>query len=109
MRKIRFCSSFNVYQLNIFMHKVITGTAPVVFLPKFQKLAHPYPINFSKLNYIKQTFQLSRSKYKITVRGPSLWNQFLTDSEKEIDNLSLFKSKVKLKLLSFENEVIFFE
>ena len=36
----------NVYQLNIlnnliFMHKVKTETAPAVFLPKFQKPAHP--------------------------------------------------------------------
>ena len=52
--------------------------------------------------------QLSSSKYRISVRGPVLWNEFLTDSEKEIENLSLFKSKLKSKLLSYENEVIFF-
>ena len=97
---------FHVYQLNIlnnliFMHKVKTETAPAVFFPKFQKPAHQYPTNFSKLNYMK-TSQLSRS------RGPALWNEFLTGSEKEIKNLSLFKNKVKSKLLSYENEVIFF-
>ena len=37
-----------------------------------------------------------------------LWNEFLTDTEKEIENLSLFKSKVKSNLLSYENKVIFF-
>ena len=88
---------FNVYQLNIlnnliFMHKVRNETAPAVFLPKFQKPAHPYPTNFSKLNYIKPTSQLSRSKYRISVRGPALCNELLTISEKEIKNLSLFKS-----------------
>ena len=85
------------------MHKVRTKTAPVVFLPKFQKPAHPYPTNSSKLNYIKPTSQLS-----ISVRDPALWNEFLTVSEKKIENLSLFKSKAKSKLLSYENEVIFF-
>ena len=90
------------------MHKVKTETAPAVFLPKFQKLAQPYPYNFSKLNYIKPTSQLSRSKYRISVRGPALWNELLTDSEKEIENLTLFKSKVKSKLLLYENKVIFF-
>ena len=94
------------------MHKVKTKTAPAVFLPKFQKPAHPYPTNFLKLNYIKPTSQLSRSKYRISVRGPALWNEFLTDSEKEIENLWLFKSKakfkLKFKLLSYENEIIFF-
>ena len=51
---------------------------------------------------------VQNSKYRISVRGPVLWNEFLTDSEKEIENLSLFKSKLKSKLLLFENEVIFF-
>ena len=81
------------------MHKFKAETVPGVFLPKFQKQAHPYPTNFSKLNYIKPTSQLSRSKYRISVRGPDLWNEFLTDSEKEIENLSLFKSKVKSSLI----------
>ena len=90
------------------MHKVKTENEPAVFIKKKKKPAHPYPTNFLKLNYIKPTCQLSRSEYKISVRGPTLWNEFLTDSEKEIENLSLFKRKVKSKLLSYENEVIFF-
>ena len=104
---------FNVCQLNIlnyftFMHKVKTETAPAVFLPKFQKPAHPYPTTFSKRNYIKPTSELTRSKYRISVRGPALWNEFLIDIEKKIRNLLLFKRKVKSKSLSYENEVIFF-
>ena len=90
------------------MHKLKTETAPAVFLPKFQKPAHPLATNFSKLNYIKLTSQWSRSKYRTSVRGPAFWNEFLRESEKEIENLSLFKSKVKFRLLSYENEVIFF-
>ena len=81
------------------MHKVKNETAPEVFLAKFQKPAHPYPTNFSKLNYIKPRSQLSSSKYRIFVRVPALWNEFLTGSEKEIEHLSLFKSKVKSVLL----------
>ena len=83
----------------IFIHKVETETEQAVFLPKFQKSAHTYPATVcssSKLNYIKQTFQLSRLKYRISVRGPTPWNEFLTDSEKEIENLSLFKSKIEV-------------
>ena len=104
---------FNVYQLNIlnnftFMHKGKTETAPAVFLPKFQKPAHPYPTIFSKRNDIKPTSELTRSKYRISVRGPALWNEFLIDIEKKIRNLLLFKRKVKSKSLSYENEVIFF-
>ena len=59
------------------MHKVKTETTPAVFLPKFQKPAHPYPTSFSNLNYVKPTCQLSRSKYRIFVRVPVLWNELL--------------------------------
>ena len=99
---------FNVYLLNIlnnliFLHKVKNETIPVVYLPKFQKPAHPCPTDFSKLNYIKPTSQLSRSKYRISARRPTLWNEFLKDRKKEIENLSPFKNKVRSKLLSYEN------
>ena len=78
-----------------------------MFLSKFWKPAHPNPTDFSELNYIKPRSQLSSSKYRISVRGPALWNEFLTDSEKEIENLSPFKSKVKSKLLWYEKQDIF--
>ena len=56
----------------IFMHKVRTKAAPAVILPNCQKLIHPYPTSFSKLNYIKPMSQLSRPKYRISVREPAL-------------------------------------
>ena len=40
----------------------------------------------------------SRSKCKISVRGPAIWNEFLTDSEYEIKNILLFKNKAKSML-----------
>ena len=89
------------------MHKVKTKTAPAVFLPKFQEQAHPYPTNFWKLNYIKSTSQLSRSNFKISVRGAVLWNDFLTDREREIQNIFLFSGKLKFKLLSYKIKLIF--
>ena len=96
---------FNVYQLNIlnnliFMNKVRNATAPAVFLPKFKKPAYSYPTNFLKLNYTKQMSQFSRSKYRLPVKVPAPWNEFLTESGKEIKNSSLFKSTLKSKLLS---------
>ena len=78
-------------------------TKLAVFLPNFQKPAHLHPIDISKLNYVKPMSQLSRSKHRISVRDSALRNKFLTDNEKEIEYLSLFKSKVKSKLLSYEN------
>ena len=80
----------------IFVHKVKTETAPAVFLPKFQKPSDRYPTNFLKINYIKPTSLLIRSKYRISVGGPALWNEFLKDREKEIENPSQDKIQVTL-------------
>ena len=52
--------------------------------------------------------QLSRSKYIKSAGGPDLWNEFSIDSENEIQNLLFFKSRVKSKLHSYENEKSFF-
>ena len=35
-------------------------------------------------------------------------NNFLSDYEKQIESSSFFKSKVKLKLFAFENEITYF-
>ena len=42
------------------------------------------------------------------MRGPAIWNNFVANTEKELESSSLFESKVKTKLLDFENELTFF-
>ena len=91
----------NIYKLNILsvavsMYQIRNRTAPLKFLESFEEISHRYPTNFSQFNF-KTT--LSKSKFRISFRGPSIWNNFLQNSEKEIDSLPLFKSKLKLKLL----------
>ena len=78
------------------MYQIRNRTAPLKFLESFEEISHRYPTNFSQFNF-KTT--LSKSKFRISFRGPSIWNNFLQNSEKEIDSLPLFKSKLKLKLL----------
>ena len=51
---------------------------------------------------------LSKNKFGMSFGGPSIWNTFLQNSEKFFESLPLFKSKLKLKLLSFSNETAFF-
>ena len=53
---------------------------------------------------IKLLTALSKSKSRISFREPSIWNNFVQNSEKETESPPLFKSKLKLKLLSFSNE-----
>ena len=51
---------------------------------------------------------LSKNKFGMSFGGPSIWNNFLQNSEKFFESLPLFKSKLKLKLLSFSNEITYF-
>ena len=103
----------NIYKLNIlrvavFMYQIRNKTAPLTFSGSFEKICHGYPTNFSQFNYKIPKTTLSKSKFRISFRGPSIWNNSLQNSEKETESLPLFKSKLKLKLLSFSNEITYF-
>ena len=80
------------------MHQISTKFSTSVFLSKFQKPSHLYPTRFSNVNYTKPTCKLNKYKFSILVRGPYLWNEFLTQTEKEIESTSSFKILVKQKL-----------
>ena len=47
-------------------------------------------------------------KYQISIRGPYFWNEFVNQTEKEIDSTSSFKIAVKHKLLSLYSELFYF-
>ena len=64
------------------MHQISTKTAPSVFLSKFKKLSHLYPTRFSNASYIMPPHKLNTWKYQISIRGPYLWNEFITQTEK---------------------------
>ena len=51
--------------------------------------------------------KLRKCRFRISIRGPAIWN-LVGSMEKEIQSSSLFKTKIKSKLLNFENEVTFF-
>ena len=90
------------------MHQIGTKTALSVFLSKFKKPSHLYPARFSNVNYLKPTYKLNKCKFRISVRGPYLWNEFLTQTEKEIETTFTFKILAKQKLLSSYNELSHF-
>ena len=54
------------------MHRVENKTAP----------SHVYPTNFSTHNFLVPTFKLKKSKYRVSIRGPFLWNNIFTVAEK---------------------------
>ena len=66
-----------------------------------------YPTRFSHLNYMKPIPKLKKCKYGISYRGPFIWNNFLSSTDKEITDVAKFKAVTKSKLLSL-NEGSFF-
>ena len=67
------------------------------------------PLTFSESNYSLPAHNLRKSKFRISMRAPLLWNNFLSKSAKSLETMSLFKSKVKNNLLVLENEAKYFQ
>ena len=97
----------NLYQISAFMYQVKNGTIPKIFQNNFSNVDHSYPTRFAV-----NSFQLPRSsktsKFSILTRGPKLWNQFLSNEEKNKRTLFSFKRTLKKKILDFNNELVFF-
>ena len=90
------------------MYKIKIRTASSWFLGKFEQPSHSYPTCFSKGNYRKPQIKLRKCRFWISTRGPTIWNDHVGSTEKENQSPSLFKPKIKSKLLYFENEVTYF-
>ena len=108
------CKVLNVYQVNIwknlvFMHQVNSNTVPTIFLNKFKKPTHNYPTNFARTNYSIPPFKLNKSKYRISIRGSTLWKNIPTDTEKKHQKTNIFKTVVTNKLLALENKLTYFQ
>ena len=88
------------------MHRVENKTAPSIFLTKFCKPSHPYPTNFSAHNFLVPTLKLKKSRYRVSISGPLLWNNILTRKIQE--SLPKFRTTIKEKLLSMTNEINYF-
>ena len=98
----------NIFRIAVFMYQIKNKTALLTFSGSFEKICRGYPTNFSQFNYKIAKPALNKSKFRTSFREPSIWNNFLQNSEKEIESLPLFKSKLKLKLLSFSNKITYF-
>ena len=106
-------SVLNLYKLNIlsiavFMHRVHTKTIPPVFTGSFQRISHLYSTRLSTLNFSKPKLKLTNTKYRISIRGLAIWNDFVENCLKSIEKIPFFKVKMKCKLLNFDNEISYF-
>ena len=86
------------------MRKIQGKSAPNICLPKFRKPSHPYPTRLSPLNYVKPTPKFNKYKYGISYKGPFIWNNLLSYTDKQINDVDEFKAVIKSKLLLLQNE-----
>ena len=111
---LRSLNVLNGYQINLyqhlnFMYKFNNKQTSRIFHDLIEKPVHQYPTQFSKTNFSLKKFSLSAPKYSISYRGPKIWNDFLTNEEKEMQSHSLRLSRIKSKLLDAENELKYFK
>ena len=90
------------------MFKTKNQLNPTVFDKKFENISHHYPTRFSKYSFYEPHRQRDFLQFAISSRAPCLWNKILPAAVKELENISLFKKKVKEILMNLENETKFF-
>ena len=78
--------------------------------PKKMKIDNVIPLskNGDPENFSKPKLKLTKTKYRISIRGPAIWNDFVEDCLKSIEKTPFFKVKMKSKLLNFNNEISYF-
>ena len=96
MKKMK---ALNVYQINLykitsFMYQVKSGTIPKIFNNDFPTGDHSYSTHFS-LNSFQPPRSLKTSSFSINFCGPKIWNDFLSNDEKNSPTLSSFKQTLK--------------
>ena len=79
------------------MHKIKNRTAPSSFLEKSEQPSHLYSTSFSSGNYRKPQIKLRKCRFRISIRGPAIWNNIVGITEKEIQSSSHFKTKIKMQ------------
>ena len=105
--------ALNVYQINLiqtlkFMHKTKYGINPRIFLPQFREVDHQYPTRFSQNSFYYKRSACKTTNFAITLRGPTIWNNFLSQHEKSIPHLLSFLKQIKFKLLNSNKETEFY-
>ena len=89
---LRSLNVLTIYQINVYQlyAQISENQAPQICNLAFEKPTHKYPTQFSETNFKYKKYSLISTKHSISVRGPKIWNEFLTKEEKEIQSHSIF-------------------
>ena len=64
-----------------------------------REVYHQYPTGFSHNSFYYKRSACKTTSFAITLRGPTIWNSFLSLHEKSIPHLLSFLKQIKFKLL----------
>ena len=105
--------ALNVYQINLiqtlkFMHKTKYGINPHIFPLKFCEVDQQYPTRISESSFYYERSACKTTSFAISLRGPTIWNNFLNQHEKSSPHLFSFLKQIKFKLLNSNKETEFY-
>ena len=100
--------SSNIFQNLLFLFKTKNKLVPSIFLNKYITINHKYQTIHNKCNFYLPKNNIKITNFSISYRPPYLWNKFLETSLKSLESLPLFREKVKVNLLTREDELTFF-
>ena len=89
------------------MYQVKHGSIPKIFSDDFSSVEHTYSTRFSRKNF-QLPRSLKTSRFSIISRGPKIWNDLLSNNEKDFPSLFSFKYSLKKQILNSSNELEFF-
>ena len=81
------------------MFRVKNSITPRVFIQVFSLIDHLYPTRFSDNKFKICDFNLKMRRFATGFRVPTIWNKFLTESEKRYTSIDVFKNNTKEKFL----------
>ena len=90
------------------MHLTKAKMCQKVFYNLFQNVEHKYATRYSTSSLRKPRINLQSSHFKISSRGPFLWNNISNEKEKERKPYSIFQLTIREKLFKELDESEFF-
>ena len=81
--------------------------APTIFQEKFRIYKHKYQSRRTQNFYLPEA-KSKNSEFKISYRGPNLWNNVLSKEQKMLTSVHTLKTSIQKQLHNNNNELNFY-
>ena len=106
-------NALNVYQIYILQNIILTyksqnNLCPTIFKERFKPIEHKYQTRQSSQNLYLPKTSSKPSDFRVSYRGPYIWNNFLSEESKLSLSVHALKTCVKKQLLNNSNELNYY-